>query len=136
MEKISMDTLLSKTEMKRNDSLYVVNFWATWCKPCIEEMPYFIEAREKFKNEKVKIILVSLDFVSDKTRVDKFVEKKMITADVYLLNETNPDKWINRIDSTWSGSIPATVFYKSGNKVLFREGDFQSGELDSIIKSK
>lgn len=121
---------------KKNDTLYIVNFWATWCKPCIEELPYFEEANRNFAGKKVKILLVSLDFRSDHARVEKFVAKKNYANTVFLLDGGNPNDWINKIDPQWSGAIPATVLYKAGKKLFFKEGQVTSNELESLIQTK
>lgn len=122
--------------IQSDDTLYVVNFWATWCKPCVEEMPYFVSAAQKFSNQKVKVIFVSLNSVKEKNTVQKFVNDRNIQQEVLLLNAGNPNVWINEIDSSWSGAIPATTFYKNGKKELFYEGEFTPQQLESIIQSK
>ena len=118
------------------DTLYVVNFWATWCKPCVGEMPYFEKADERFKAQKVKVIFVSLNSVKEIALVDKFVSDKQVKPEVLLLNAGNPNVWIDEVDSSWSGAIPATVMYRKGKKAFFREGEFTQNELDSIIQTK
>lgn len=129
-------TQLQELVKPSDDTLYVVNFWATWCKPCVEEMPYFVAAADKFSHQKVKVIFVSLNSAKEKATVQKFVGDKNIQQEVLLLNAGNPNVWINQIDSSWSGAIPATVFYKNGKKELFYEGEFTQQQLDSIIQSK
>jgi thiol-disulfide isomerase/thioredoxin len=119
-----------------NDTLYVVNFWATWCKPCVGEMPYFEKANEGFKSQKVKVIFVSLNSMREMPVVEKFVGEKELKPDVLLLNAGNPNFWIDSIDNSWSGAIPATAMYRKGKKVYFREGEFTQDDLDSIIKTK
>ncbi len=126
---------LQNTFSQKDDILYVVNFWATWCKPCVGELPYFENANKNFPADKVKVILVSLDFPKEKERLKTFVSKREMASTVYHLNETNANVYINKIDSSWSGAIPATVFYKNGKKVLFHEGEFNQQELDSIINN-
>jgi thiol-disulfide isomerase/thioredoxin len=136
-EVITLQQLQSKTIRTDNDSVYVVNFWATWCKPCVAELPYFEEAGKQFAAKNVKVVLVSLDLLADKEKVNQFIQNKNIQNDVYLLNETDPNSWINKIDTTWSGGIPSTVIYKKGVKLFFHEGDFATQqELDSVIQSK
>lgn len=133
---IHMQQLKDATQNQTNDTLYVVNFWATWCKPCVAEMPYFRQADEKFKGQKVKVVFVSLNSPKELATVNKFVTDKNITQQVHVLDAGNPNVWINQVDTNWSGAIPATVMYKGGKKVLFREGEFTQAELDSIIKNK
>jgi thiol-disulfide isomerase/thioredoxin len=127
---------LQNASQKADDTLYVVNFWATWCKPCVAEMPYFRSADEKFKSQKVKVLFVTLNSPKELSMVNKFVSDNHVKQDVTLLDAGNPNNWIDKIDSSWSGAIPATAMYKEGKKVFFREGEFTQQELDSIIKNK
>ena len=96
------------------DSVYVINFWATWCKPCIEELPYFEEATSAFSQKNVRIILVSLDFPSELDKVLlPFVKKKDFKSEVLLLDEQNPNEWIDKIEPEWTGSLPATIILRN-----------------------
>jgi thiol-disulfide isomerase/thioredoxin len=119
---------------KDNDTIYVINFWATWCKPCLEEMPYFDQLHEKYIGDKVKVILVSVDFKSQiETRVIPFLERKKLKPEVLLLDAGNPNIWIEKVDQSWSGAIPATLFLK-GNNRIFEEKEFESlQELENVF---
>lgn len=111
------------------DSTYVVNFWATWCAPCIKELPHFEKLKADHKSEKLAVLLVSVDFKSKlKTAVIPFVKRKNLKNEVFLLNESNPQEYIDRIDKDWSGSIPATLFIK-GDKRKFVESEFTYEQL-------
>jgi thiol-disulfide isomerase/thioredoxin len=136
VEAINFAQFQALAAKQKNDTLYVVNFWATWCKPCIEELPYFEQVQTRFKNQKVKVILMSVDFASELERVNTFVNKKQVTSPVYLLNAGNPNDWIDKVDPTWTGAVPATVCYKSGKKVFFKEGEFSETELESTIQTQ
>lgn len=133
---VNMEQVQNQTIRKGNDSLYVVNFWATWCRPCIQELPYFQSASEKFSGKKVKFLFVSLNSLKELKIVETFAINKKIKQQVLLLNAGNPNVWIDKVDSTWSGSIPATVMYKNGQKVFFKEGEFTQTEIDSITQLK
>lgn len=122
---------------KKDDVLYVVNFWATWCKPCVEELPHFMEVKEEMAGEKnFKMVLVSLDMSSDlDTKVKDFMTKNQYKVDLYLLDDVkNMNTWIPKVDPSWSGAIPATVFYKNGSPVYFKEGQLSKQELQQLIK--
>jgi thiol-disulfide isomerase/thioredoxin len=135
IEKITIEQLQAKTIHPENDTLYIVNFWATWCGPCIAELPYFEQAAKMNATKKVKILLINLDFSSEEAKVIAFVKKKNLQNAVYQLNSSDPNKWINEIDTNWDGAIPVTVFYKRGKKVLFHEGELTQTELDEKIKT-
>jgi thiol-disulfide isomerase/thioredoxin len=99
------------------DSTYVVNFWATWCAPCIKELPHFEKLGTEYKSEKLAVLLVSVDFKSKlNSSVIPFVKRKGFKNQVFLLNESNPQEYIDRIDPSWSGSIPATIFIKNDKR--------------------
>ncbi|KAF2507264.1 TlpA disulfide reductase family protein [Flavobacterium foetidum] len=111
------------------DSTYVVNFWATWCAPCIKELPHFEKLGAEHKKDKLAVLLVSLDFKSKLTsNVIPFVKRKNLKNEVFLLNESNPQEFIDRIDPSWSGSIPATLFIKN-DKRKFVESEFTYEQL-------
>ncbi|MEZ5172314.1 MAG: TlpA family protein disulfide reductase [Bacteroidia bacterium] len=127
------ESRLDQLVRNNNDTLYVVNFWATWCKPCIEEMPYFIHLSDSLKNQPVEFIFISMDFKSQHERVKEFVAKKALSNRVYQLIPANADEFINSVDETWSGAIPATIYYRSGQKLYFYEGEYEAFRLSSTI---
>ena len=110
---------LTKRIFNHNDTTYVVNFWATWCKPCVAELPEFEKLHQDYKNKKIKVLLVSMDF---KEEIDKklknFLDKNKYTCEVVLLDEINGNDFINKISESWSGAIPATLITKN-NKSRF-----------------
>ena len=125
---ISIDQLNARIENGK-DTTYIINFWATWCAPCIKELPAFEKLNEEYKSEQLKVLLVSVDDISDlKSSVTPFVNKQKMNSEVILLNETDQQQYIDRIDSNWSGSIPATLFIKNGKRKFF-EKEFTFIEL-------
>lgn len=113
------------------DTTFVVNLWATWCGPCVKELPYF----EALDPGRAKVLLISLDFEDVlETKVIPFVEKRGLGSEVMLLNEDDPNTWIPRISGDWSGAIPATLFVNTLRGVRhFHEGQFEQGELESKL---
>jgi thiol-disulfide isomerase/thioredoxin len=108
VKKLSVDEL--DAYIAKSDKPLVVNFWATWCSSCVEEIPYFISTvKEKYDNQ-VELLLVSLDIKRYYPQAIKaFVAKKNFAAPIAWLNETNADVFCPRIDNRWSGEIPVTL---------------------------
>lgn len=119
------------------DSVVIVNFWATWCKPCVEELPEFEKLNGWLKGKKAKLLLVSLDFPKQlKTSLIPFVKRKNIKSRVVLLDGGNPNNWIDKVSSEWSGAIPATLLISpSKNFKDFKEKQCSFEEIKSIIQS-
>ena len=114
-------------------TVHVVNFWATWCKPCIKELPYFETIREKYSGENVKVILVSLDFPDQKERLTHFIEKRNIQSEVVFLDDGDANSWIPKVDVSWTGAIPVTIIY-TDEKRSFYERSFTYKELEEELK--
>lgn len=116
-----------------DDKIHVINFWATWCIPCVAELPYFQQLHENYPA--VEITLVSLDFPSKiEARLLPFMAENELPPDVILLDEPNGNKWIPQVDENWSGAIPATVIYK-GDQHKFYEQSFTYEELEQEVLS-
>ena len=119
---------------QKNDTTYVINFWATWCKPCVEELPHFMEINSQYADKKFKMILVSLDFKSQmESKLIPFVDTQGINAEVILLDDLDYNSWINKVNRSWTGSIPATVIYNK-DFYFFNENSMSYNELNEILK--
>ena len=123
-----------------SDTLFIVNFWATWCAPCIKELPAFDSINMDYKNKKVKILLVSMDFKEDlSAKLLPFLIKKNIKSEVILLDESNGNYFIPKISEQWSGAIPATLIINNKLKVnqFFEKKlnySFLKIEIEKVIK--
>lgn len=118
------------------DEVLVINFWATFCKPCVAEIPSFISTTEKYKADKVKLMLVSLDLKSEyPAKIAAFAKKHQFNANIAWLNETNADYFCPKVDVKWSGSIPSTIFIntKTGYR-FFYEGEMTAEEFEQELK--
>ncbi|MGW8316172.1 MAG: TlpA disulfide reductase family protein [Bacteroidales bacterium] len=112
-----------------SDTTYVINFWATWCSPCVKEIGYFEELHRDYSSDKVQVVLVSLDFPNQlDRRVVPFLKEKEITAPVRLVTELDYNSWIDQVDPSWSGALPATLILHK-DKRLFLEKELTKDEL-------
>jgi thiol-disulfide isomerase/thioredoxin len=118
-----------------SDTVFIINFWATWCGPCRRELPELEKIHNVYLNEKVKVLLVSLDFPSQLEKgLKPYLMSNQITADVVLLNEPDANIWIDKVNPIWTGSLPATLLYK-GNNRLFYEKELSYHEINNLIQS-
>ena len=118
---------------REDDTIYIVNFWATWCAPCIKELPYFERISKENTKEEVQVVLVSLDMPRMwDSHLVPFVEEKGLTSQVVVLDDPKQNTWIPLIDENWSGAIPATLIYKNGNR-KFYEQPFTYEELSQEL---
>ena len=118
-----------------SDTVFVINFWATWCGPCRRELPEFEKIHETYSNEKVRVLLVSLDFPSMLEKgLKTYLKNNLITAGVVLLDEPDANAWIEKVDKSWTGSLPATLVYKGKNR-LFYEKELTYRDINSSIHS-
>ena len=128
---------LEKRLHPEDDVVYVFNFWATWCKPCVEELPHFEELTKAYEGKKVKVILVSLDFASQyKSKLLPFVKAHNLQSEVVMLNDSKYNEWIDKVSPEWGGAIPATLVIHAGtNTRTFYNKKFATyEELENIIK--
>lgn len=117
------------------DTIYVINFWATWCKPCVNELPEFEKFKSANQGKPIKVILVSTDLRSKlESGVKPFVKAHHLTGEVYLLNEA-PSSYTEKISPDWSGALPGTLIFnsKTGQK-KFHESAYTYAELSAAVK--
>jgi thiol-disulfide isomerase/thioredoxin len=114
----------------------IVNFWATWCGPCVREIPYF-DSLIAAKKRPVKFLLVSLDFApSYPKEIAAFVKKQGYKGEVVFLNEFNADYFCPVIDKNWTGAIPVSVFINNAKNYRQFYGDQLTRERLAIEYEK
>ncbi len=131
---LNFEELQKKYFQNKTGTTYVINFWATWCKPCVKELPAFEKIASDYSNNNVKVLLVSLDFPDKiESQVIPFIKKNNIKSEVVLLDDADANSWIPKVSTNWSGAIPATVIYKNENR-KFYEQSFTFEELENELK--
>lgn len=120
------------------DTFYVVNFWATWCGPCVKELPEFDKLKSYFEGKPVKILLVSLDFKEAyPKKIANVIRKKDLQHEVVWFNETNANEFIPKISNEWQGSIPATMLsFKKMEYTNFFEGSIKAEQLQHLVEKQ
>lgn len=126
---------LEKKYSNTSDTVYLVNYWATWCKPCVDELPGFIKLNKELKSQKFKMILVSLDFPSQiESRVLPFIKDHHIQAEVVVLDD-DANVWINLVNKDWDGDIPVTQIIQRNQKDFYHS-TLNYQELKEIVEPK
>ncbi|MCU0356007.1 MAG: TlpA family protein disulfide reductase [Cyclobacteriaceae bacterium] len=118
----------------KTDKVKVINFWATWCAPCIKEMPLFEKLNAERQNVEVTLVSMDLDLDPNPEKVYKFLDRRKIKSQVLILDERDPNSWIDQVDKNWSGALPATIIIngKTGKR-KFIERELHEGELEKLI---
>lgn len=125
---------LEKEILSDKNTIYVVNFWATWCAPCVKELPHFEKLNSE--NKGVKVVLVSLDFKNQfESKLLPFLNKKNIRSQVVLLTDKDYNTWLPLVSKEWSGSIPATLIIKNGKKIFVEKSFSSDAELNEFVNN-
>lgn len=124
---------------KKDGKTYVINFWATWCAPCVKELPAFEQLYAAYNTKNVEVILVSLDFPKQvKNKLLPFVKKKNLTSKVVHFDDVNEQFWIKDIAEEWTGAIPATLIYNENERKFYEQSfDYETlkNELETFLNN-
>ena len=116
-----------------NERILVVNFWATWCAPCLKELPLFEKLSDR-NDITIRLVSMDMDLDPDPQKVRNFVSRKKIKSPVLILDERNPNNWIDKLEKNWSGALPATLVINNRNgKRKFVEKELHEGDLEKLI---
>ena len=132
IEVVDFDGLYSKIDLSA-DKTYVINFWATWCAPCVKELPYFEEVNKQSVDKNTEVILVSLDFPSQiETKLKPYLKRNKIKSKVILLDDSKMNTWVPKVSEQWDGGIPATLIVNTSNYNFYPK-PFKKEELFTEI---
>lgn len=127
-------SMLEPRLQTKSDTTYIVNFWATWCKPCVAELPHFMDIADTYKNEKVKLLYVSLDFKKQiDSKLRPFLAEGKLKGEVVVITDHDFNGWIDKVSPSWQGSIPATLIFNKDKREFF-EDSFTYKELEKELK--
>lgn len=132
-ELVKLEKLQSEIS-KSSEQILVFNFWATWCAPCVKELPLFEKLNQNDKEVKVTLVSMDIDLDPNPEKVYKFIERKKIQSRVIILDAVDPNSWINKIDKNWSGALPATLIIntKTGER-RFINNALKEGDLEKLV---
>ena len=120
---------------RSNDTTYVVNFWATWCAPCVKELPYFEKLIAETKGQPIKVLLVSMDFPKAiKKKLIPFVRERGLSESVIALADLDYNSWIDKVSTEWDGAIPITLVYNAKKRKI-KIGELEAYEdLEKLVE--
>jgi thiol-disulfide isomerase/thioredoxin len=101
----------SRVVAAKKGRVVLVNFWATWCEPCREEMPALVAAAKGFPSKDVAVALVSTDTLKKTPDVQKFLASQKVPFVCWQAKSTDPQRFIDAVDKTWNGAVPYTLVY-------------------------
>ena len=127
---------LNKLIVENNGKVLLINVWATWCVPCVEEMPDLIKLNNSFKSENVRVMGISIDYPEEiQSKIIPFIKKNNINFPVFVNNFKKDELLINFLNQDWSGAVPATFIYdKNGVQKEFLLGKHSFDEFKKALE--
>ena len=110
----------SRIVAPKKGRVLLVNFWATWCDPCREEMPALVSAAKRFSSKDVAVALVSTDSLKKTADVQKFLTSAKIPFVCWQAKSSDPQRFIDAVDKSWNGAVPYTLVYDRKGEVVAR----------------
>jgi thiol-disulfide isomerase/thioredoxin len=129
------EAALQKLVASHKGKVVIVNFWATWCAPCREEMPRMLALERRHAANGVKLLLISADEPGDQVQAAQFLGAQKAPQPWYLKRSADDERFINSVDPKWSGALPAMFIYdRTGRRVRTWIGETDIKDIEAAIK--
>jgi thiol-disulfide isomerase/thioredoxin len=140
-EIISINNVNDIVNIKNQNAgkVFAINFWASWCKPCVNEFPALVKLNKNYNSRNFNLIFISLDFKEEvSTKLLPFLKINDVDYTTYYLDTNSPEEIMDYLNKKWDGGIPATfIFDKSGKLQNFILGEhsyeFFEKEIQKLI---
>ncbi len=121
---------------ERAGRILLLNIWATWCKPCVEEFPGLIRLQQTYQDSLVDIIAISVDYPDEvASKILPFLDSLGVSFTVFVADIPKPEDFIKTLDPAWSGAVPATfVFDRHGQRRAFLLGEKNYEVFKSLVE--
>ncbi len=118
----------------KSDKLRLINVWASWCGPCVQEFPDLVIIDRIYRSREFEFVSINVDKLSRKDNVLKFLQKNEASNKNYIFNSDNNSELVESIDPQWSGALPYTMLIEQGGKVIYRlQGPINMLEMRKLI---
>jgi thiol-disulfide isomerase/thioredoxin len=134
--KVTSTDIITQVAKHKEQEAVLVNFWATWCAPCVEEFPMIVDLASTWQDKGLKIYFVSVDWLEQIDRARAFLKKQGVTG-VSFIKDQKDNPFIDGITDTWTGAVPFTVTYskRTGDIVDYWEGKAPREKFEAAIKA-
>ncbi|MBT4318253.1 MAG: TlpA family protein disulfide reductase [Candidatus Marinimicrobia bacterium] len=134
LKTVDASDINNQIKKHKGSKAVLINFWATYCVPCIEEFPMIVDLSKKYSEKGMQIYFVSADWLDRKKDVRDFLLEKDVKGLSFIKEEGNDNNFINEISREWSGALPFTIVYdKNGNLSDYWEMKKNKDRFESAI---